>query len=101
MPYLVRLGPRAVRDPESIYEFIEAESSHRARGWFNTLVANIYSLEEFPERGSITSENKKAHQLLFGSKPNIYRIIYSVDKRKGAVNVLHIRHSARRRFSTE
>jgi hypothetical protein len=34
-------------------------------------------------------------------KPNIYRIIYAVDKRNAAVNVLHIRHGARNPLATK
>jgi PHD/YefM family antitoxin component YafN of YafNO toxin-antitoxin module len=34
-------------------------------------------------------------------KPNIYRIIYAVDKRNAAVDVLHIRHGARNPLATK
>ena len=36
--------------------------------------------------------------LLFGKKPNVYRIIYAIDERTHVVRVLHIRHGARARF---
>jgi plasmid stabilization system protein ParE len=91
MPYLVRLTDRAVRDLEAIYEFIEADASEHAFAWFNELAGAIYSLERFPERGLVPPESKKLRQLVFGKKPNTYRIIYTVDKRSQAVNVLHIR----------
>ena len=101
MPYLVRLADRAFRDMESIYEFIEADSPERAFAWFNELAEAIYSLERFPERGPAIPENKKLRHLLLGNRPNTYRIIYAVDKRNSAVNVLHIRHGARAAFSAE
>jgi toxin ParE1/3/4 len=101
MPYLVRLTDRALRDLESIYEFIQADSSESAFKWFNELTEAIYSLEQFPERGTVTPENRKLRHLLFGKKPNTYRIIYAVDKRNHTVNVLHIRHSARAQFPAE
>jgi plasmid stabilization system protein ParE len=101
MEYRVRVGPRAVRDLEAIYEFIGAESVDVAFEWFNALVEATYSLERFPERGATTSENRKVRHLLFGRKPNIYRIIYAVDKKRSVVNVLHIRHGARARRETE
>jgi len=39
--------------------------------------------------------------LLFGRKPNTYRIMYAVDKRNRVVNVLHIRYGARAALSAE
>jgi toxin ParE1/3/4 len=99
MPYLVRFSDRALRDLEIIYEFIEADVSESAFKWFNDLSEAIYGLEHFPERGATTPENRKLRHLLFGKKPDTFRIIYTVDKRKQAVNVLHIRHAARAPFS--
>jgi plasmid stabilization system protein ParE len=101
MPYLVRLADRALRDLETIYEFIEADSSESAFAWFNGLAEAIYSLEQFPGRGAVTPEDKKLRHLLFGKNPNTYRIIYALDKRKNAVNILHIRHGARGAALTE
>jgi len=95
MPYLVRLTSRALRDLETIYKFIEAETSERAFAWFNELAEKIGSLERFAGRGSLTPENKKLRQLIFGKKPNTHRIIYRLDKRNHVVTVLHIRHGAR------
>ena len=101
MQYLVRLSDRALRDLEAIFEFIKADSSERAFQWFNDLAEAIYSLERLPERGAVTQEDKKLRQLLFGKKPNTYRIIYALDKRKNTAVVLHIRHSARATLSPE
>jgi len=36
--------------------------------------------------------------LLYGNKPHSYRVIYRVLERQKRVEVLHIRHGARRRF---
>ncbi len=95
MAYLVRLTDRALRDMEAIYEFIEADESERAFAWFRELAETIYSLEQFPEHGTLVPERKKLRQLFFGEKPNTYRVIFTVDKRTRAVTVLHIRHGAR------
>lgn len=95
MPYRIRLTDRALRDLEAVYEFVEADSSQAAFEWFNGLAETIYSLEQFPERGAIIPEDKKLRHLLFGKSPNTYRILYALDKRKNAVNILHIRHGAR------
>ena len=95
MKYLVRLTARALRDLEAIYNCIEGDASQHAFAWFNRLAKAIYTLERFPGRGMVISENKKLRHLLFGKKPHIYRIIYAVDKRNRVVNVLHIRHGVR------
>jgi len=80
---------------EAIYEFIQADASEKAFAWFNDLVEAIYSLERFPDRGTVIPESKKLRHLLFGNKPDTYRIIYALDQRNRVVNVLHIRHGAR------
>jgi toxin ParE1/3/4 len=96
MAYQVNLTDRALRDLEAIYEFIEGDRSEPASAWFNKLAEAIATLERFADRGAVTPENKRLRHLLFGNKPNTYRIIYAVDKRKRVVSVLHIRHGARR-----
>jgi toxin ParE1/3/4 len=78
--YLIRLTNRALRDMELIYEFIDAETSDKAFAWFNELAEAIYSLEKLPQRGAVASENKKLRQVFFGKKPNVYRIIYAIDR---------------------
>jgi toxin ParE1/3/4 len=95
MQYLVRLTDRAVRDLEAIYEFIEADTSIAAHAGFQELAEAIHGLERYPERGAATLENKKLRQLIFGNKPDLYRVIYAIDKRNASVNILHIRHGAR------
>ena len=95
MEYRVSLTARTARDLELIYEFIQAEGSDKAFTWFNDLVAKIQSLERYPERGSIVPESKKYRQLLFGKKPDVYRIVYEVAKRQRAVLIVQIRHGAR------
>ena len=95
MPYLVKLADRALRDMADIYDFIQAGASEKAFAWFNHLSESIYSLERFPERGTVIPESRKFRHLLFGKKPDTYRIIYTVDHRRRVVTVLHIRHGAR------
>ncbi len=101
MAYLVRLTDRALRDLEYIYEQIHAEAVKTAYTWFNGLTDAAYSLEAYPDRGSHTPENRKLRQLLYGKKPHVYRIIYQVDHRNKAINVLHIRHGAMKPFRSE
>jgi plasmid stabilization system protein ParE len=99
--YRVNLAGRALRDVETIYDAVEADTSLQAFAWFNGLVQAIYSLERFPDRGTAVSGSKRFRQLLFGKRPSVYRIIYAIDKRNRVVNVLHIRHAARAVRSAE
>jgi toxin ParE1/3/4 len=98
MTYRVELTARATRNLRRIFQRINAEHSPQAAAWFNELEAAILSLNEHPERSPVTPENKTFRHLLFGKKPNVYRIIYAIDERARVVRVLHIRHGARARF---
>lgn len=98
MPYLVRLSDRALRDLELIYEYVRAAQSDKASAWFNGLEEAIYSLEDYPNRGTVAPERSNLRHLFYGRKAGIYRIIYYVDERRKAVTILHIRHGARARL---
>ena len=90
-----RLTRRAIRDLRHIYQFIRAETSATAHDWFRGLEAEILSLETLPARGSLARERPKLRHL-YGTKPHIYRILYATDERAQVVNVVQIRHGARR-----
>jgi len=74
-----------------------AESIAAAR-WFNSLEEAIYTLEHLPRRCPLAPENKKTRlplrHLLYGRKPNVYRVIYEIDQPRRTVRVLTIRHGA-------
>jgi len=98
MAFLVNITSRAERDLAHLYEEINAEHSEAALKWYRGLKEAILSLEEQPNRYSVTRENDGLRQLLYGHKPHIYRVIYRVLERQKHVEVLHIRHGARRKF---
>ena len=98
MAYLVRIASRAERDLASLYGEIDAPDSAVARQWYRGLKRAILSLAERPNRCPVTPENKRLRHLLYGEKPHRYRVIYRVHSRLRQVDVLHIRHGARRRF---
>jgi toxin ParE1/3/4 len=91
----VELTARAIRDLRHIFAYVDAEHSPQAAAWFNELQTVIRSLDEHPERCPTTPENKTLRHLLFGKKPNVYRIVYSIDERAQTARVLHIRHGTR------
>ncbi len=98
MAYLVNLTFRAERDLDGLYEAIDAGNSDAALGWYRGLKEAILSLEVQPNRCPATPEKGEFRHLLYGHKPHIYRVIYRVLEKRKLVEVLHVRHGARRRF---
>ena len=98
MAYLVNVTARAGRDLAHLYREINVEQSDAALKWYRGFREAILSLEEQPNRCPVTPENDKLRHLLYGNKPHIYRAIYRILEKEKRVEVLHIRHGARRRF---
>jgi plasmid stabilization system protein ParE len=98
MAYSVNITTRAERDLTQLFEDINASDSAAALQWYRGLKEVILRLKEQPNRGAVTPENALLRHLLYGHKPHIYRVIYRVVERHRRVEVLHIRHGARRRF---
>ena len=99
MAYLVNLSARAQRDLAQIYRRINADDSDAALRWYRGFRQAILSLEEQPNRSPVTPENDKLRHLLYGNKPHVYRAIYRVVEKQKQVEILHIRHGARRGFT--
>lgn len=98
MAYRVEVTARAERDLASLYLYINAQNSDAAREWYHGLKSAILGLKKLPDRNPLTPEDKRLRHLLYGSKPNVYRVIYQVKKKERKIVVLHIRHGARRRL---
>jgi toxin ParE1/3/4 len=104
MTYRVEFTARASRDLESLYEEKNAAESRAAARWFNGLEDAVDALASFPYRCPAAPEarktKRKLRHLLYGKKPNVYRVIYEVDERRQTVSVLHVRHGARRKIKS-
>ena len=96
MEYRVNFTARAVQDLDNIYLYIQAEQSATAAIWFNGLHESLASLNSLPHRGPLIRESSAHRRLLYGSKPNVYRAIYSIDDTKKTVTILTIRHGTRK-----
>ena len=98
MAYRVRLTPRAAGDADAIYRRVTVEAPFAGPRWYGRLIETLRSLDTFPERGQIVKSLSRSEHLvrriLFGRKPNVYRIYYSIEGE--TVRILHIRHGARR-----
>jgi len=98
MAYLVSITSRAERDLADLYEEIDAEYSDTARKWYLGLQQAIVSLKEQPNRCPVTRRTGNLRHLLYGRKPGVYLVIFRVRERQKQVEVLHIRHGARRKL---
>lgn len=82
-----------------MFDVIDAENSAAALKWFLGLEQLIFSLEVHPYRHPTASESDELRHALYGRKPHIYRVIYRVLEKLEQVEVLHIRHGARKGFT--
>jgi toxin ParE1/3/4 len=98
MAYLVNITSRAERDLVHLYGEIHAEHSGFALKWYQSLKKAILSLRERPNRCPMTRKKNHLRHLLYGHKPHIYRVIFRVLPKQKQVEVLHIRHAARRKL---
>ncbi len=94
MEYEVRLLPRAERDLAGLYGDIDAEHTDAALLWYRGLRKAILTLERFPNRCPVTPESKAFRHLLYGTKPDVYRVIYRVIEVRRLVEIVHVRHGA-------
>jgi plasmid stabilization system protein ParE len=92
---------RAERDLEVLYRTIHAEHSLAALKWYLGLKDAILSLADYPKRCPLTRKRDKLRHLLYGGDPHIYRVIYRIVERHKEVEILHIRHGARRKSSPD
>jgi plasmid stabilization system protein ParE len=98
MAYLVNITHRAECDFADLFEAIHAERSEAAQMWYSGLKKAVLTLETLPNRCPATPENPRLRHLLYGRKPHVYRVIYRVSSDEKRVDILHIRHGARRGF---
>jgi plasmid stabilization system protein ParE len=102
MAFRVEISAEAESDAENIFEWLVAQDAgETGTRWFVALEEAIASLGTFPERCALAPETLRfpfeVRQLLYGRKPHVYRILFTIDGER--VNVLHIRHGRREALS--
>ena len=95
MKYAVKLYPRAYRDLDEIYSYIAINLTEpeTANKMITALEEAIYSLEEFPERGSIRRTGVYANQDYRQIFVKNYTVIYRVRKEKQEVHIVTVRYA--------
>lgn len=101
MAFRVKQTPQADQDLDTILDWlIERQAGEAGLRWFRKLRKEIESLSELPQRCPLAPENKEfpfdVRQLLYGRKPHLYRVLFTIAG--DTVVVLHIRHGRRRRL---
>jgi plasmid stabilization system protein ParE len=99
MAFRVEVTPQAEQDADAILEWLLSQHAGEAGiRWFLRLREAIDSLAEMPGRCALAPENASVpfemRQLLYGRKPHVYRILFTVEG--DVVYVLRIRHGRRR-----
>jgi len=99
MAFRVDLSDRAQSDIAAIYDWLISQHAGSAgERWFIALREAIASLSNLPTRCPVSPESRdspvEVRQLLYGRKPHVYRILFSIER--DVVQILHIRHARRR-----
>jgi plasmid stabilization system protein ParE len=103
--YGIVLAPSAYEDLDEILAWLSREAPEKVHEWMSAIKAHIQKLSHLPERCPYDApENglwgkEELRQLLFQNYPSKYRIIFTV--RESSVQVLNIRHGARRYLHEE
>jgi plasmid stabilization system protein ParE len=91
----------AVEDLDQAYQWAARRAPHTATCWLQRFQATLRSLEQHPERCPVAPEARKLNielrELLFGQRPNVFRVIFLIDG--DCVRVLRIRRGQRRLLS--
>ena len=99
MAFRVETSAEAERDAGEILEWLlRQHAGETGIRWFLALEDAIASLATFPESCPLAPENSRfpfqVRQLLYGRKPHVYRILFTIEG--DTVHVLHIRHGRRK-----
>lgn len=91
MAFEIRYSDEAKKNLDSITTWLlyERQAGETALRWLQALRAKIDTLSELPGRCSLARESKsmpfELRQLLYGRKPRVYRVLFSVQG-----NIVHI-----------
>ena len=101
MRYHVAVTRRAQNDITALTKKVLKQARTRGARWLDGLQDAIDSLEVMPERCGEAPESPAKRgdlirELLYGTKPNTRRILFTIDTKSRTVFVLTIRHSRRR-----
>jgi plasmid stabilization system protein ParE len=98
MSYRLVVQRLARRDLEGYFLYAARRAPLTATRWYDRFKEALRRLANHPKRYAFAPENRKVtlelRQFLFGRKPNVYRVLYTIEP--GVVRVLRIRRGQRR-----
>jgi plasmid stabilization system protein ParE len=100
LAFRVDITEAALADAEDFVEYVRREKRDTvgAERWWNGLLDALFSLEQWPGRGSLLVEaslrTRGLRQILYQS----HRIVFKLDDQRETVRVLRIYHSSRRKL---
>lgn len=103
MQFQVIITPSAKADIFEINTWFLENYPDLAESWLWGISQSVTSLSKFPERCPISAESDAfdvtVRQLLYGKKPHIYRILFSIQEEK--VYILRIRSTKQKSLLDE
>jgi len=98
MAFRIEVSARAQRDLDRIHASITRQAPYHGAARFDRFAQSILSLSEYPERCAVeqtlSTPAREVRKLLFGRRKSVYRIYFTITG--DVVQVLHVRHGARR-----
>ncbi|MGH2410959.1 MAG: type II toxin-antitoxin system RelE/ParE family toxin [Chloroflexota bacterium] len=99
MAFRVETSAAAEADAEEVLAWLlSQDAGDTGLRWFLALENAIASLATFPERCPLAPENAsfpfEVRHLLYGRKPHVYRILFTIEG--DTVHALHLRHGRRK-----
>lgn len=103
MTFQVEITPIAEAQIEQAYCWFRKHNPEFADLWFRGLMNAIATLQEKPQRCSLTVEqnvfSEEVRQLLYGKNNNVYRVLFSI--RDNTVYALYVRHGSQAPLTPE
>ncbi len=94
--YRIIILPEAAANIESIHEYIKEDSPQNAVTVSRRLLEAIASLDQFPHRYKVHTSSKNPDRVVHSMPVPPFIVYYRVIERNRAVEVMIIRHGARR-----
>ena len=92
MDFRLQYTQRALNDLAEIIGYIADDDADSASRFGRSLLEHIDLLTRFPRMGSVTRKRPRVRKLLHSP----ILVYYRIDEGKGFIEVLHLRHAARR-----
>ena len=76
----------AINDLRKYYQRAYADAPVESTAWYRRLLATTKSLQRLPDRCPVARESSRVffevRELLFGNRPNVFRILFTIDERQ-------------------